>query len=149
MGAGTSATEMVFFIASIVIALNVVGAIFLNVQSVSNAVTIGSKTLTEQLWTDITVINDPDRILYSSPNYTFYVKNTGAQGLGTEYLNVIIDGTLISNDDLDKTIIGGDQTWLTGDVLKINVTVGALVPGSHDLRVITANGIEDTFSFRI
>jgi len=79
MGAGTSATEMVFFITSVIIALSVVGAIFMNVQSISNAATIGSKTLTEQLKTDITVINDPDFILYSSGNYTFYIKNTGRE----------------------------------------------------------------------
>jgi len=149
MGAGTSATEMVFFITSVIIALSVVGAIFMNVQSISTAVTIGSRTLTEQLRTDITVINDPDFIHYSSGNYTFYIKNTGAEELGTEYINVLIDDTLIPDSDLDKTIIGGDQTWLTGDVLKINATIGSLGTGSHNLRVITANGIEDTFPFRI
>lgn len=148
MGAGTSATEMVFFITSIIIALSVVGAIFMNVQSISNAATIGSKTLTQQLKTDITVINDPDYTRYSSGNYTFYIKNTGAEELDTEYVNVIIDGTLISNGNLTKTIIGSDQTWLTGDVLKINATIGSLTAGSHNLRVITANGIEDIFPFR-
>lgn len=148
MGAGTSATEMVFFITSIIIALSVVGAIFMNVQSISNAATIGSKILTEQLKTDITVINDPDYTRYSSGNYTFYIKNTGAEELGTEYVNVIIDGTLISDRNLTKTIIGGGQTWLTGDVLKINATIGSLTAGSHNLRVITANGIEDIFPFR-
>ncbi len=148
MGAGTSATEMIFFITSIIIALSVVGAIFMNVQSISGAVTIGSKTLAEQLKTDITVINDPDYTRYSSGNYTFYIKNTGAEELGTEYVTVIIDGTLISDGNLTKTIIGGGQTWLTGDVFKINATIGSLGTGSHNLRVITSNGIEDTFPFR-
>lgn len=147
MGAGTSATEMVFFITSVMIALSVVGAIFMNVQSLSSAVTIGSKTLTSQLKTDITIINDPDFTQYSSGNYTFYIKNTGTEELDTEYINVIMDGTLISDSNLSKTIIGGGQTLLTGDVLKINATVGSLGTGSHNLRVITANGIEDTFTF--
>ncbi len=147
MGAGTSATEMIFFITSVMIALSVVGAIFLNVQSISSAVTIGSKTLTAQLKTDITVINDPEFTHYSSGNYTFYIKNTGAEELDTEYINVMIDGTLISNVNLNKTIIGGGQTWLTGDVLKINATIDPLIGDSHNLRIITANGIEDTFTF--
>lgn len=148
MGAGTSATEMVFFITSVIIALSVVGAIFLNVQSVSTAAIISSKTLTGQLKTDITVINDPEYTRYSSGNYTFYIKNTGAEEIQTEYINVIIDGTLISDSNLEKTIIGTSQTWLTGDVLKINATTSQLAGGSHNLRVITANGIEDTFPFR-
>ena len=146
MGAGASATQMVFFIASVIIALSVVGAMFMNVQSLSSAVIIGSKTLSEQLKTDITVINDPEIIPNSSGIYTFYVKNTGMQELGTEYITVIIDGTIISDNNLNKTILEGGQTWLTGDVLKINATISPAA-GNHNLRVITANGIEDTFSF--
>src|SRR5450759_406442 len=96
MGAGASATQMVFFIASVIIALSVVGAIFMNVQSLSSAVIIGSKTLSEQLKTDITVINDPEIIPNSNGiYYTFYVKNTGVQELGTKYMTVIIDLSLI------------------------------------------------------
>lgn len=149
MGAGASATQMIFFIASVMIALSVVGALFMNVQSLSSAVIIGSKTLSEQLKTDITVINDPEIIPNSSGiYYTFYVKNTGVQELGTNYITIIIDGTIISDNDLNKTILeDGDQTWLTGDVLQINTTV-TLAAGNHKLRVITSNGIEDTFPFR-
>ena len=149
MGAGASATQMVFFIASVIIALSVVGAIFMNVQSLSSAVIIGSKTLSEQLKTDITVINDPEIIPNSSGiYYTFYVKNTGVQELGTKYMTVIIDGTIISENNLNKTILEeGGQTWLTGDVLMINTTV-SLAAGNHNLRVIASNGIEDSFPFR-
>ena|SRR5659263_539170 len=124
MGAGASATQMVFFIASVMIALSVVGALFMNVQSLSSSVVIGSKTLSEQLKTDITVINDPEIIPNSSGIYTFYVKNTGIQEIGTNYITVIIDGIIISDNDLNKTILEeGGQTWLTGDVLQINATV--------------------------
>jgi flagellar protein FlaG len=147
MGAGTSATQLIFFISSVIIALGVVGALFMNVQSITSAATLGSKTLTEQLLTDITVINDPEIIPNSSGIYTFYVKNTGKEGLGIEYITVIIDGTLIPDNNLNKTIIGSDSMWLTGDVLEINATV-SLDTGSHNLRVVTTNGIEDSFLFR-
>jgi flagellar protein FlaG len=146
MGAGTSATQMVFFITSVIIALSVVGAIFMNVQSLSSSMIVGSKTLSEQLKTDITVINDPEIIPNTSGQYyKFYVKNTGIQELDTNYITLIIDGTMVTN--LNKTILEGGQTWLTGDVLMINATV-PLAAGNHNLRVITANGIEDTFPFR-
>jgi flagellar protein FlaG len=146
MGAGSSATEMIFFIASVIIALSVVGALFMNVESITSAATISSKTLTEQLKTDITVINDPYIIPHPDENYTFYVKNTGSQELGTQYITLIIDGKMISDSDLNKTI-EGSQTWRTGDVLTIKVNV-ILNNGDHNLRVITTNGIEDTFPFR-
>jgi archaeal flagellar protein FlaG len=149
MGAGASATQMVFFITSVIIALSVVGAIFLNIQSISSAAIVGSKTFAEQLKTDITIINDPESIPYDSGNgiYTFYVKNTGKEELGIQYITVIIDGTIVIDSKLNKTILGGDTMWLSGDVLQINATT-SLSASSHNLRVITANGIEDTFSFR-
>ena len=147
MGAGSSATQMIFFITSVIIALSVVGAVFLNIQSISTSIIVGGKTFSEQLRTDITIINDPELIPYSSGNYTFYVKNTGKEELGIQYINVLLDGSLITDNNLNKTIIGSAPLWLTGDVLKINATA-SLQTGSHNLRVITDNGIEDTFSFR-
>lgn len=147
MGAGTSATQMIFFITSVIIALGVVGALFMNIQSISTAATMGSKTFSGQLRTDITVINDPEIIPNSSGIYTFYVKNTGKEDLSTQYITVIIDGSLVPDGNLNKTILNGDAMWIPGDVLKINTTV-SIDPGSHSLRVITENGIEDSFEFR-
>jgi archaeal flagellar protein FlaG len=146
MGAGASATQMVFFITSVIIALSVVGAIFLNIQSISSAAIVGSKTLAEQLKTDITIINDPEYIPYSDGNYSFYIKNTGKEGLGIQYISVIIDGTIITDSSLNKTILEGDQMWLSGDVLQIDAAT-TLLPGSHNLRIVTGNGIEDTLLF--
>lgn len=148
MGAGASATQLVFFITSVIIALSVVGGLFMNIQSISSAAIFGSKTLSEQLKTDITIINDPEMIPNSGDVYTFYVKNTGKEELGIQYINVIIDGTIVTDSNLNKTILEGDPMWLTGDILKINATA-SIEAGSHKLRVITENGIEDTFSFRI
>ena len=150
MGAGASATQMVFFITSVIIALSVVGAIFLNIQSISSAAIMGSKTFAEQLKTDITIISDSESIPYNSSSgiYTFYVKNTGKEELGIQYITVMIDGTIVSDSNLNKTILGNDPMWLSGDVLQINATT-SLSASSHNIRVITANGIEDTFSFRI
>lgn len=146
MGAGASATQMVFFITSVIIALSVVGAIFLNIQSISSAAIVGSKILAEQLKTDITIINDPENIPNSGGNYSFYVKNTGKEGLGIQFITVIIDGTILTESKLNKTILEGGQMWLSGDILQINAET-TLVPGSHNLRVITGNGIEDTLFF--
>ncbi len=148
MGAGTSATHIIFFIVSVVISLGVAGALFMNVQSISNAATAGSKTLSEQLKTDITVINDPDTIPYDSSSsiYTFYVKNTGQADLSAAHITVLIDGTFVPDGSLNKTIIEGDTMWEKGDVLKINATV-TIASGSHKIRVMTDNGVEDEFEF--
>ncbi len=147
MGAGASATQMIFFIASVIIALGVVGGIFVNVQSMSSAAALSSKTISEQLKTDITIINDPETVPYSGTAYTFYVKNTGKEDIVTQYLTVLIDGKIISDANLNNVISNSDTVWAPGDVLEIQATA-SLNSGSHSLRVITENGVEADFDFR-
>lgn len=149
MGADTSATHIIFFIVSVVIALSVAGALFMNLQSISTSATAGSKMLSEQLKTDITIVNDPDAIPYNSSGdvYTFYVKNTGKEDLSSAYVSVLLDGVLITGGNINKTVIEGGNVWRTGDVLKINATA-SLTSGGHRIRVIADNGIEDEFEFR-
>jgi flagellar protein FlaG len=148
MGAETSATHMIFFIASVIIAGSVVGALFINTQSVTDSIGAASKTLSEQLRTDITIINDPENIPKSGNVYTFYVKNTGSTILPTDYVNVIIDGRIIADSDMTKTIVDGSSTWSFGDVLQIDVTYAGLPSGDHTIRVITENGIDDIMDFK-
>lgn len=148
MGAGTSATHIIFFIAAVIIAGSVVGALFVNTQSVTDSLSAASKTLSEQLRTDITIINDPENIPTSGDVYTFYVKNTGNTILPIEYVNVIIDGVIIPDADMTKTLVDGSSTWNYGDVLQIDVTYPGLPSGDHTIRVITENGIDDTMDFK-
>lgn len=148
MGAGTSATHIIFFIVSVVVALGVVGALYANIQPLTSAANVGSKTLSEQLRTDITVINDPELIPFSDGNYTFYVKNTGREDLPNVDLSVLVNGVIIPDSSVTKTILSGNIMWRAGDVMEIKVAT-ALDTGSHTLRIITYNGIEDSFRFRI
>ncbi len=147
MGADTAASHLIFFIVSVIIALSVAGGIFMNVQSISTAATIGSRALSEQLRTDITVINDPDNIPYSDGVYTFYVKNTGKEELFPAGITVLIDGVTVTGGNINTTVIQGGTIWRATDVLKVNATV-SLNTGSHKIRVITSNGIDDEFEFR-
>ncbi|VVB94848.1 Archaebacterial flagellin [uncultured archaeon] len=147
MGADTAASHLIFFIVSVIIALSVAGGIFMNVQSISTAATIGSKALSEQLRTDITVINDPDTIPYDGGVYTFYVKNTGKEELSPAGITVLIDGVTVTGGNINTTVIQGGTIWRATDVLKVNASV-SLNPGSHKFRVITGNGIDDEFEFR-
>lgn len=147
MGADTAASHLIFFIVSVIIALSVAGGIFMNVQSISTAATIGSRAFSEQLRTDITVINDPDNIPYSGGVYTFYVKNTGKEELSPVGITVMIDGVTVTDGNINKTVIQGGTIWRATDVLQVNATA-TLNSGSHKIRVITGNGIDDEFEFR-
>ena len=151
MGAETSSTHLIFFIVAMIIAASVAGVIYTNVNAVVNSTQSASSTLSKQLQTDITIINDPGNIPKSGDIYTFYVKNTGKSTLTTELVSVLINGVYIPDDDVQKTVIGGGTTtvWRTSEVLQLDVTYASMPSGDNNLRLITENGVDDSFEFTI
>jgi flagellar protein FlaG len=151
MGAETSSTHLIFFIVAMIIAAGVAGVIYTNVNAVANATQSAGNTLSQQLQTDITIINDPCNIPINGNVYTFYVKNTGKSTLTTELVSVLINGVYIPDDDVQKTVIGGGTTtvWRTSEVLQLNVTYASMPSGDNNLRLITENGVDDSFEFTI
>lgn len=134
-----------------IIAAGVAGVIYTNVNAVVNSTQSASSTLSKQLQTDITIINDPGNIPKSGDIYTFYVKNTGKSTLTTELVSVLINGVYIPDDDVQKTVIDGGITpvWRTSEVLQLDVTYVSMPLGDNDLRVITENGVDDFLEFTI
>ena len=149
MGAETSSTHLIFFIAAMIIAAGVVAVIFTNVNAVVNASYASGNTLSRQLQTDIIIINDPNNIPLSGNVSTFYVKNIGKSTLTTEFVSVLINGVYINDSKVQKIVIGGGNTtvWRTTDVLQLNVTNISMPSGDNDIRVITENGVDDSFRF--
>jgi flagellar protein FlaG len=150
MGAETSTTHLIFFIVAMVIAAGVAGVIYTNVNAISNASHVSSSTLAQQLRTDITIINDPDNIPLSGTVYTFYVLNTGKSTLTTEYISVLINGVYVPETVIQKSIINGGSTttWRQEDILEMEITYN-IPNGDNNIKVITENGVYDTFEFTI
>ncbi|MCE8422872.1 MAG: flagellar protein G [Candidatus Methanoperedens sp.] len=149
MGAETSATHLIFFIVAMLLAASVAGIIYANVSAVTDAAIKGGNTLSNQLKTDITIINDPSKIPKNGISYTFYVKNTGKSNLAHELVTVIINGAVIPDSYVNKTIIGGSTVWRPADVLQLDVTYASMPSGDNNVRVITENGIDDSLNFFI
>lgn len=146
---GEGITHLIFFIGAIVIAVGVIGVITTNVQSITASYSISSKTLADQLKTDITIINDPAAIPYVSNNYSFYVKNTGKITLDNSSISMFIDGNYTSVTN-KMTIMEGGSIWYPTYVLRLNYTTAAqFSSGDHTVRVITENGVFDTMPFRV
>jgi len=147
--AGEGITHLIFFIGAIVIAVGVIGVMTHNVQSITASSGVSSKTLADQLKTDITIINDPAAIPYVGTNYSFFVKNTGKNTLDNSTVNMFIDGTYI-NVTNKMTIMDGGNIWYPTYVLRLNYTTTTqLSSGDHTVRVVTGNGVFDTMPFRI
>ncbi len=147
MGADTSITNLIFFIVAMILAAGVVAVIYSNFNSVVGASGEGAGTLSKQMKTDITIINDPAKIPQNGNHYIFYVKNTGRFTLSPEYVTVLINGEAIPDGDVNKSVIGGSTVWRPAGVLSLNVTYAAMPSGDNAIRVITENGIWDTMDF--
>ncbi len=151
-GAETAITHMIFFIAAMVLAISVVALISSDVQSMVSSSGSSSKLLSEQMRTDITIVNDPEVIPYDniSKKYTFYAKNTGKTELFPEYVTVLVDGILIQPVDVDADLVDGDVVWRPGEILTLNVTTvpSPLDSGDHRILVAAENGKSGAMSFK-
>jgi len=150
--AETAVTHMIFFIAALMLAISAIAFISADVQSMIASSGTSSKLLSEQMRTDITIINDPELIPYNNANskYKFYTKNTGKTELVPEYVTVLVDGILIEPADVDIELMDGDVIWRPGDVMILNVTTvpSPLESGDHRILVAAENGKSGAMSFK-
>ena len=146
---GEGITQLIFFIGAIVIAVGVIGVVTTNVHSITASYGMSSKTLADQLKTDITIINDPAAIPYVGTNYSFFVKNTGKNTLDNSSVNMFIDGNYVNVTD-KMNIMDGGSIWYPTYVLRLNYTTATqFTAGDHTVRVVAGNGVFDTMPFRI
>jgi flagellar protein FlaG len=150
--AETAITHMIFFIAAIILAMGAITVISADVQSIVSSSSVSSKLLSDQMRTDITIINDPDIIYYDdfSNYYTFYAMNTGKTELAPEYVNVLVDGLFIHPSNVAVSLQDGDVTWRPGDILILNVSTipNPLASGDHKIMVAAENGKSDSMYFK-
>ncbi|WP_161490769.1 hypothetical protein [Methanonatronarchaeum thermophilum] len=120
--AGASGSELIIFIASILIAASVAGVITTEVYFATDSFRESATNIDNQIRGDITIINDPSMIPNDDETMEIYVKNTGASTLPGDpnKTNVLVDGTHKTNIELD--IINSD-VWNPGDTAQINVPI--------------------------
>jgi flagellar protein FlaG len=149
---GVSATHLVIFIASIVVAAGVAGTLVTQVDRVSESITDQSEGVEEQIDTDIKIISDTGNtssIYNTSANeLTLYVKNTGKTELQIEQdtIDVLIEGQF--NEPSNVTRVNDDSVrWPPGSVVEITVDN---VDITGDTRITVAvNGNEDTIRLSV
>ena len=149
---GVSATHLVIFIASIVVAAGVAGTLVTQVDRVSESITDQSEGVEEQIDTDIKIISDTGNtssIYNTSGNeLTLYVKNTGKAELQIEQdtIDVLIEGQF--NEPSNVTRVNDDSVrWPPGSVVEITVDS---VDITGDTRITVAvNGNEDTIRLSV
>ena len=150
--ASVSASHLIIFVASLVIAAGVVGTLTTGVERVSSSIDDGSLDVSQQIRMDMTIISDPNNPLIGTNEVTIHVRNTGSQSVPRESsaVDIVVNGDFVGNDQITVSDANsGDEegVWSPGDVIKIEITEVTINPDDNRL-FLTVNGDEETFEFR-
>jgi len=150
--ASVSASHLILFIASMMIAASVAGVFTETIGSLSGAISEQGLDVSSDVRTDIEIISDSgsDNVYDSdgNGNITLHLKNTGSEGLAAEagQMDVFVDGTFITDVSVSRAG-GSGVAWDPGDVVRVEISVGSLSAGDHRVKVIV-NSDEEVFEFR-
>lgn len=154
--ASVSASHLIIFIASIVIAAGVAGTLTSEVGRLSGAIDDIGIDLSQDIRTDVEIISDEGsefsngtNTAYSSANgnVTLHVKNTGSRSLPStsDSVDAFIDGEFISS--IGITVVDASE-WRVGNVVKLEIDTGTLSSGDHRLKVVVGSD-QEIFEFRV
>lgn len=151
-----SASHLVIFIASIVVAAGVAGTLVTEVDRVSQSITEQSDGMSEQIETDIRIISDTSSesdAIYNDTedNVTLLVKNTGDVELtaSADSIDLLIEGRFITSENVTVEVIEGENaTWSPGSVVRIEADTGSIDVDGRTRISVTANEDEAIVQFR-
>lgn len=149
MGFETSVTHTIFFIATVIVAAGLAGIFTGVIYSLSDGINQQGDRISEELRTDIIILNDPTSMPYNNTTQELkiYVKNIGQSTLNHESVDILIDGSVVAT--LTTSVLGdSNDYWAPATVIEIDATID-LSSGDHQLKVITENGVDDTMKFRL
>ena len=143
MGADTTSTHLIFFIAATVVATATAGILSGVVTDLVQKASEKGQAFGAEMTSDVKVINDPNRVL-NNP-VVIYVKNTGSTSLDWYNATLLVDGAYVTTT---KSLLGGETSFRPGAVMQINYAA-TLSSGDHRVQVVLENGVKDELRFRI
>ena len=148
--AGNSVSEMIFFIAAILVSSAVAAAFIGIVEDYSGDLEERASLLRGEVRSGMDIVNDPANVPYvnSTSNLTFYIMNTGTGRLSTDSLVVGANGTTAGGSDLYIEILGDETDWLPGVVIGASLKVGGLVEGRDYNGWASTSGLSDSGQIR-
>ncbi|HET6405036.1 MAG TPA: hypothetical protein VFH78_10350 [Candidatus Thermoplasmatota archaeon] len=144
MGADTTSTQLIFFIAATVVATATAGIFTGVVTDLTSKASIRAKAFGDELASDVEIINDPNAVV-TVPDTIFYVKNTGATTLAWDTMTVMVNGMVVTTTNV---LLDGETAFRPGAIVQITYDP-TLPPGDHRVAVRMENGVGDELRFRI
>lgn len=154
-----SASHLVIFIASVVVAAAVAGTLVTEVDQVSQSVTDQSADVSESIQTDVQIISDKSNqtdAIYDdgANNVTLLVKNTGSTELTarSDAVDLLVEGRFITPENVTVELVEAPEetAWSPGSVIEVRVDLnGTFDSLDGPTRVsVVVNDNEDTIRFR-
>jgi len=145
----TSATQLIFFIAAIFIALSLVGVFTVVTNELKDALENRADTERIQLRSKVEIINDLVAMPFNNTSKTLdiYVKNVGTQRLFPNDTLMLIDGV---DHNYTWRMVGGGANWTQGATVVFTVKDCYFSAYTdHAVKVSCSNGAFDRKEFRI
>lgn len=151
--ASVSVSHLIIFIAAMIVAASVAGLLTNTVDDISNAIEEQGFSTSDEIRSDITIINDPGAEVYNDSNggeLTLFVKNTGSTELSnaSRDIDILVNGIFVTVADGDIQLLDGEEVWGRNTVVQITVNTSESDPvndpGENRVKVI-ADGGEDVF----
>jgi len=151
--ASVSASHLILFIASMLVAASVAGILTESVDRLGGALQDQGLRLSEDIGTDVEIISDSGSgTVYdgTSEVVTIHVKNTGSETLPaqSDAVNVFVDGRY--ETDVSVSLVGDASSWRSAEVVRLQIDRSdAPLATNEDHRVkVVVNGDEEVFEFR-
>ncbi len=148
--AAQAASELIFFVGSVVISAALVGVFFGAVSQVSDSIRANADASASTFESSITILNDPAHVAYNNTtgNFTLWVKNTGARGLSVNNTIMIMEDKTFANNSYAWVFARNYSSWTPQMTVVFTLTNAGLTQGiDHFIKVIGQSGASDSQEF--
>ena len=148
--AAQAASELIFFIGSVLVSAALVGVFFTSVSQISDSITQNAGTTAAEFESSIAILNDPAHVAYnnSSLGFTLWVKNTGTRPLSLNSTVILIDNRSFANNSYTAAFVGNFTLWAPQVTVQFDVASANLTAGrDHFMKVIAQFGASDSQEF--
>ncbi|MEM2944615.1 MAG: hypothetical protein QW087_07745 [Methanomassiliicoccales archaeon] len=144
MSSDQSISRVIFFVAAVVAATAIAGALIAIANSTALSIRQQGDLAADRMNTGIRIVNDPRIVPTGNGTVTFYVLNIGSKELETSKLTAFVDG--LYAEPVAKEVVAGAR-WMPGKILALTVRA-ELNGGDHWVKVVLDNGNFDMMEFR-
>ena len=161
---GVSASTLVIFIATVLVAAGVAGTLVTTVGDISNSAETQGDEIANSINANIELLNDGGGSGFyieeddgtfddgQEAKITVYARNTGSTALikNDDELDVLVNGLFVAEENLEITSMNGDddqRAWAEDEVIEIVIELDETLEGSGNRLTVSPAGTERSLEF--